>query len=243
MARPLRWMRPVSPGRDMEVDVVLVVGFATGAFQANCYLLATGEGQGCVIVDPGEGAVSQIDDALREHRLTPAAVLATHGHFDHIFNAATVADAHGAPVYIDPRDRDMLTDPLKGLTVQLAAMFADQVAGFAEPDKVIELTGEPLEVAGLDITVAHSPGHTPGSVIYQLATEEGGRLALTGDTLFAGSIGRTDLPGGDIAHMRASLRDRVLTLLDSTVVLPGHGAMTTIGDERANNPFLAGIPA
>ncbi|MGH3519558.1 MAG: MBL fold metallo-hydrolase [Haloechinothrix sp.] len=219
---------------------MLVVGFAAGAFQANCYLLAAGEGQDCVIVDPGQDAVGPLDEALRKYRLNPAGVLATHGHFDHIFSASTVADAHGIPVYIQPGDRDLLADPLKGLGPQLAAMFAGQVQ-MKEPKEIIELAEEPLEVAGLRFTVDHTPGHTPGSVIFRLDTDEGGQVALTGDTLFAGSIGRTDLPGGDMAQMQATLRDKVLALADQTVVLPGHGGTTTIGAERAGNPFLTGI--
>lgn len=219
---------------------MLVVGFAAGAFQANCYLLATGEGADCVIVDPGQDAVAPIEDALRKYRLKPAAVLATHGHFDHIHSAGTVADAHTIPVYIQPDDRDLLADPLKGLGPQLAAMFAGQVE-MSEPNDVIELGEGRLEVAGLAFTVDHTPGHTPGSVIFRIDSDEGGQVALTGDTLFAGSIGRTDLPGGDMVQMQASLRDKVLTLEDRTVVLPGHGTSSTIGAERVSNPYLTGV--
>lgn len=219
---------------------MLVVGFAAGAFQANCYLLATGEGADCVIVDPGQDAVAPIEDALHKYRLKPAAVLATHGHFDHIDSAGTVADAHTIPVYIQPDDRDLLADPLKGLGPQLAAMFAGQVE-MTEPNDVIELGEGRLEVAGLAFTVDHTPGHTPGSVIFRIDSDEGGQVALTGDTLFAGSIGRTDLPGGDMVQMQASLRDKVLTLDDRTVVLPGHGTSSTIGAERVSNPYLTGV--
>lgn len=219
---------------------MLVVGFAAGAFQANCYLVAQAEGGECVIVDPGQDAVPPIEDALRQYRLTPAAVLATHGHFDHIHSAAAVADAHGVAVHIHPEDRAMLADPLRGLGPQLAAMFAGQVAG-TEPREVAELEPGPLKVADLEFTVDHTPGHTPGSVIFRFDTEEGGQVALSGDTLFAGSIGRTDLPGGDMAVLRRSLRDRVLPLDDATVVLPGHGGATTVGAERTANPYLRGL--
>lgn len=219
---------------------MLVVGFAAGAFQANCYLLAPGEGADCVIVDPGQDAVRPIEDALRKYRLNPAAVLATHGHFDHVHSASTVADAHTIPVYIHPDDRNLLADPLQGLGPQLAAMFAGQVS-MNEPREVVDLGEKQLEVAGLNFTVDHTPGHTPGSMIFRLDTEEGGQVALTGDTLFAGSVGRTDLPGGDGNQLQESLRDKVLTLDDGTVVLPGHGTTTTIGAERASNPFLAGF--
>lgn len=220
---------------------MLVVGFPAGAFQANCYLVAAESGQDCVIVDPGQDAGAGIAEALREYRLNPVGVLATHGHFDHIHSAAAVADAHTIPVYIQPADRDLLSDPLKGLGPQLAAMFAGQVQ-MSEPQQVVELDEQPLQLAGFELAVDHAPGHTPGSVIYRISTEEGGQVAFTGDVLFAGSIGRTDLPGGDLAQMQRSLQEKVLTLHDDTVVLPGHGAATSIGQERSSNPYLA-IPA
>ncbi|TKG64943.1 MBL fold metallo-hydrolase [Prauserella endophytica] len=214
---------------------MLVVGFPAGAFQANCYLLAADAGHGCVIVDPGEGAREGVDAALREYRLTPAAVLATHGHFDHVYSAAEIADAHGIPVWIRPEDRVLLSDPLKGLGPELAAAFGS--VSLTEPRDVRELGDGPLELAGLRITTGHTPGHTPGSAVFRLDSDEGGQLALTGDTLFAGSIGRTDLPGGDAREIASSLRT-LLTYPDDTVVLPGHGPTTTIGRERATNPFL-----
>lgn len=217
---------------------MLVVGFPAGAFQANCYLLAADSGQDCVIVDPGQDAEEGIDAALLEYKLNPVGVLATHGHFDHVFAAQNVADAHAIPVYIQPEDRALLSDPLKGLGPQLTQMFAGQVQ-MREPREVVEITGEKLHVAGFDLTVDHAPGHTPGSVIYRVRNEEGGEVAFTGDVLFAGSIGRTDLPGGDHGVMQQTLKEKILTLSDDTVVLPGHMGATTIGDERANNPFLA----
>lgn len=219
---------------------MLVVGFAVGAFQANCYLLATGEHSDCVIIDPGQDAAEPVADAIAKHDLNPVAVLATHGHFDHIYSAADVADKHGAGVYIHPADRHLLADPLAGIGPQLAAMFAGQV-DVAEPSTVIELDGGDLDVAGMHFTVDHAPGHTPGSVLYRVSTAEGGHIALTGDVLFKGAIGRTDLPGGDGAQMQASLENVVLALDDETVVLPGHGEPTTIGAERGSNPFLVGL--
>ncbi|WP_028849224.1 MBL fold metallo-hydrolase [Thermocrispum municipale] len=216
---------------------MLVVGFPAGAFQANCYLVAADTGQDCVIIDPGQDAEQGIEKALREHRLNPVAVLATHGHFDHVFAAQNVADAHTIPVYIQPEDRVLLSDPFRGLGPQLAAMFGGQVQ-MREPRDVVELTEDTLSVAGFEFTVDHAPGHTPGSVIYRVRNEEGGQVAFTGDVLFAGSIGRTDLPGGDPEVMQRSLKEKVLTLSDDTVVLPGHMGATTIGKERASNPFL-----
>lgn len=219
---------------------MFVVGFAAGAFQANCYLLATQEQSDCVVVDPGQDAIEPIEDALRQHGLNPVGVLATHGHFDHVYSATEFADAYGVAVHIHPADRALLSDPLKGLGPQLAEMFRDQVQ-MTEPANVVELTEEPLEVAGLRFAVDAAPGHTPGSVLLRVDTAEGGQVALTGDVLFAGSIGRTDLPGGDMTQMQQTLRNTILPLDDGTVVLPGHGPTTTIGDERATNPFLAGV--
>jgi hydroxyacylglutathione hydrolase len=217
---------------------VLVVGFPTGAFQANCYLIAPGEGEPCVIVDPGQDAEEPIAEALRKHRLDPVAVLLTHGHFDHVFAVTPVCDGNDIPAWIHPEDREMLSDPLKGISPQGAAFFGGRLE-MREPREVRALAdGTVLELAGLSITVDHTPGHTRGSVTFRSVLEEGGRLLFAGDTLFAGSIGRTDLPGGDLPTMLDTLRTKLLTLEDDTVVLPGHGPSTTIGRERVSNPFL-----
>lgn len=219
---------------------MLVAGFPAGAFQTNCYLVAAGEGQECVVVDPGQDAAERVEEALRQYRLTPSAVIATHGHFDHVYSAATVANAHGIAVHIHPADRDLLFDPMKGLSERSSAMFGGDLR-LPEPDEVADLDEPVLEIADLKFTVDHTPGHTPGSVILRFTTDEGGQVALTGDTLFAGSIGRTDLPGGDMAIMRRSLREKVLAMDDATVCLPGHGGTTTIGAERATNPYLLDV--
>jgi glyoxylase-like metal-dependent hydrolase (beta-lactamase superfamily II) len=217
---------------------VLVIGFPTGALQANCFVLATGAGGACVVVDPGQDAVEPVTEALREHRLSPVAVLLTHGHFDHTFSVAPVCDGNDIPAWIHPDDREMLADPLKGISAESRAFFGGNLE-MREPREVRELTdGAELDLAGLRLTVDHTPGHTGGSVMFRAGTEEGGRLVLSGDTLFAGSIGRTDLPGGNHREMLTSLRTKVLTLADDTVVLPGHGPTTTIGRERVSNPFL-----
>jgi hydroxyacylglutathione hydrolase len=221
-----------------EVIFVLVIGFPTGALQANCFVLATGEGEPCVIIDPGQDAVEPIEQALRKHRLAPVAVLLTHGHFDHTFSVTPVCDGNDIPAYIHPDDVEMLADPLKGISRESAAFFGGNLE-MREPSEVRELgDGLDLDLAGLKITVDHTPGHTGGSVMFRSGAQEGGRLVISGDTLFAGSIGRTDLPGGDHSRMLSSLRDKVLTLSDDTVVLPGHGPTTTIGRERATNPYL-----
>jgi hydroxyacylglutathione hydrolase len=227
---------------------VLVAGFPAGSFQTNCYVVAPGPGEACVVVDPGQDAVEPLDALLAEHRLTPVAVLLTHGHFDHTFSVTPVCDGHDVPAWIHPEDREMLTDPLKGMSAQATAFFGGRIE-MREPREVRELTdGVGLDLAGLSLRVDHTPGHTRGSVVFTLpasggATGDEVEVILAGDTLFAGSIGRTDLPGGDHAQMLASLRDKLLTRDDSAVVLPGHGPTTTVGRERASNPFLQGLGA
>jgi hydroxyacylglutathione hydrolase len=222
---------------------VFVAGFPTGSLQANCFVLAAEAGGPCVVVDPGEGAETPLDEVLRQHRLDPVAVLLTHGHFDHIFAVTPVCDGHDIPAWIHPEDRVLLSDPMRALSVDVRQFFGGRVQ-LREPREVRALDdGVSLELAGLTFTVDHSPGHTRGSVTFRSATSDGPGLLISGDTLFAGSIGRTDLPGGDHEQMRASLRDKILVLDDDTVVLPGHGPRTTIGRERASNPFLHGLAA
>jgi glyoxylase-like metal-dependent hydrolase (beta-lactamase superfamily II) len=217
---------------------VLVAGFPAGAFATNCYVLAPAPGQACVVVDPGQDAVEPLERVLAEHGLTPVAVLLTHGHFDHTFSVAPVCDGHDVPAFIHPDDRAMLADPMKGLSREAMAFFGGRLE-LREPREVRPLDdGGALELAGLTLRVDHTPGHTPGSVVFSTATDEGDEVILAGDTLFAGSIGRTDLPGGDTATLLRSVRDKLLTRDDAAHVLPGHGPTTTIGRERASNPFL-----
>jgi hydroxyacylglutathione hydrolase len=240
--RSVWWSAPDTLGTHPAVVVedatVLVIGFPTGALQANCYLLAAGEGEPCVIVDPGQDAEEPVAEAIRKHRLSPVAALLTHGHFDHAFAVAPICDGAGMPAWIHPADRAMLSDPLRGVSAESAAFFGGKLE-MREPGEVRELDdGAELDLAGVRLTVDHTPGHTGGSVTFRSATPEGGQLLLSGDTLFAGSIGRSDLPGGDSRALLRSLRDKVLPLADDTVVLPGHGPTTTIGRERVSNPFL-----
>jgi hydroxyacylglutathione hydrolase len=227
---------------------VLIAGFPAGAFAANCYVVASAPGQECVIVDPGQDAEPGITELLAEHRLRPAAVLLTHGHIDHVWSVAPVCDAKGIPAYIHPRDRALLSDPAKGFPLGAGQELFGGLE-FTEPDDVKELAdGMTLSLVGLEITVNHAPGHTEGSVTFRLplenpaaAPEEPIDVLFSGDLLFAGSIGRTDLPGGDYATILRSLARVCLTLPDQTVVLSGHGPQTTIGTERRTNPFLADL--
>ncbi|HEY6314167.1 MAG TPA: MBL fold metallo-hydrolase [Streptosporangiaceae bacterium] len=231
---------------------MLVAGFPAGAFAANCYVVAPGPGEQCVIIDPGQDAEQGIEDILAAHRLTPAAVLLTHGHIDHVWSVAPVCGAKGIPAYIHPADRALLSDPAKGFPLAIGQELFGGLK-FTEPDDVKELAdGTTLSLVGLEIIVNHAPGHTGGSVTFRLPVQEPitapgkskideGDVLFSGDLLFAGSIGRTDLPGGDYPTILRSLARVCLTLPDQTVVLSGHGPRTTIGAERRTNPFLAGL--
>jgi len=219
---------------------VLLTGFAAGMAQCNCYVLAPGPGSDAVVVDPGQRAFGPLRRILDEHRLTPAAVLLTHGHVDHIWSAQKVADTFGCPAYIHPDDRFMLTDPIRGFGPRPAQLLFG--AMFREPRQVIELIDrERLELAGMTVCVEHTPGHTRGSVSFRVSGEST-QVVFTGDTLFRGTVGRTDLPGGSGRDLLGSIVSRLLVLDDDTVVLPGHGPRTTIGAERRTNPFLEGLP-
>ncbi len=220
---------------------MLIAGFPAGSFAANCYLVAPGPAEECLIIDPGQDAERGIEEIIRRYRLRPAAVLLTHGHIDHIWSVAPVCGARNIPAYIHPSDRGLLTDPARGLGRPAGQQLFGGIT-FTEPDDVQELAdGMTLELAGVRVVVDHAPGHTPGSVTFGLpAAAEPGTL-FSGDLLFAASIGRTDLPGGDYATILESLARVCLPLPDETVVLSGHGPQTTIGTERASNPFLAGL--
>lgn len=225
---------------------VLVTGFPSAVFGTNCFVLATGPGQECLVVDPGIEVVDTLADVLAEYHLRPAAVLLTHGHIDHTYSVTPVCGAHGVPALIHGDDAYRVTDALASVSPGLLQMFEREFgrrATWQDPDEVRQVVdGELLSLAGLDVRVLHAPGHTEGSVMFSLdAVPDGsdaGATLLSGDVLFAGSIGRTDLPGGDHAAMLRSLRDKVLTLSDDTLVLPGHGNVTSIGRERATNAYL-----
>lgn len=231
---------------------MLTVSFPALAFATNCYVLAPGPGEECLVVDPGIGVLDTLREVLAEHRLRPAAVLLTHGHIDHVYSVTPVCGASTA-AYIHGADRYRLVDPVASLDPQMVAMFEQQFgarATWKEPEDVIEVRdSERLDLAGITLDVLHAPGHTEGSVMFSVADVPDSlatdlpldRTVLTGDVLFAGSIGRTDLAGGDDAAMRRSLRDVVLPLPDSTLVLPGHGPATAMARERATNPYLQGL--
>jgi len=225
---------------------VLLTGFPAGMLACNCYVLAPHAGSDAIVVDPGQRAMGTLRRILDENRLTPAAVLLTHGHVDHIWSAQKVADTYGCPVFIHPADRFMLADPIKGFGPRIGQLALGAL--FREPRQVVELDrdGATFDFGGIAVSVDHTPGHTRGSVVFRVPDAGGasgfGELAFTGDTLFKQSVGRTDLPGGSGRDLLDSIVTKLLVLDDDTRVLPGHGESTTIGLERRTNPFLQGLP-
>ena len=193
---------------------VLIVGFPAGPWATNCYVVSTGEGQECIVIDPGKDAASGVADVIAERNLKPVAVVLSHGHLDHMWSVVPVCETSGIPAYIHPGDRKLLADPMSGISGETKLAFQSMTGG-------------------------HTPGHTPGSVTFRIPEgDDYPQIMFSGDLLFAGSIGRTDLPGGDMNEMVDSLARVVLPLADTTAVLPGHGETTTIGKERASNPYL-----
>ncbi len=224
---------------------VLIASFPAGPLAANCYVLATGPGAECVVVDPGTDALGTLERLVAEHDLRPAGVVATHGHLDHVGALTATCRRYAVPCWIRPEDRFMLTDPLAALLPEMHALVAPPgrpTPVFEEPEDVRSLDLPGLDLAGLHFDLSHAPGHTEGSAMLRTSyppDDQVDSLLLSGDVLFAGSVGRTDLPGGSAATMLTTLRREVLPLPDTVVVLPGHGAQTTVGRERATNPYLS----
>jgi hydroxyacylglutathione hydrolase len=227
---------------------VLIEGFPAQVAGTNCFVVAPGPGEQCVIIDPGVGVTGQLSEIVAEHRLHPVAVLLTHGHLDHTFSVLPVCQARDVPAYIHQEDRSALADPwsFHGLRPG-EPIFGASGLTFAEPDDVRELAdGTRLELAGLGLIVRHAPGHTRGSVVFTLdvtalAPDRHTDVLFSGDVLFAGSIGRVDLPSGSMADMSRSLQTVILPMDDEVIVCPGHGPQTTIGHERMTNPFLRNL--
>lgn len=218
---------------------MLVEAIPAQVLATNCWVVAEADGESCVLVDPGGGLDDRLDRFVEAHRLTPSAVLITHGHFDHTMSAADVCRQYGVPAYVHASDRAQLADPWSGIGMPTgSAVPGLPTLRPVEPDVVTELLGaERLQLGGLTVSVTSVPGHTPGSVIYSVEAD-GGRAMFTGDFLFAGSIGRMDLPGGSEEDMAESLREAVLSAPADAVVNPGHGPASSIGRELSSNPYL-----
>ncbi len=221
-------MAPVQAGSVMGM---LLASRSLWLAATNTWVLAAEEGGEAVIIDapPDPGAIV---DLVAAHSLAPVACLLTHGHIDHMGGAAQIGDEYRMASYVHPDDDYLTLDPLG----QLRAMFGLSVPGDWDPPvtRVPLHHGMELHLAGIRIEVRHTPGHTPGHVCFHLPDEG---MLFSGDQLFAGSIGRTDLPGGDLDRLAESMRERVMDLEDETRVLPGHGPETSIGRERRTNPF------
>ena len=197
-----------------------------GPLEANCYILAAKAGASATIIDPG-AEERKIRKILEKHSLKPGVVINTHGHYDHI----GADDKFGVPIYIHVLDAAMLHDPMQNLSglFSLPSQVSSKVVTVEE--------GAVIELEGVSLKVIHIPGHTPGGMALYLKKPKSGIL-FTGDNLFAQGIGRSDLPGGDEAALLKAIKEKLFILPDETIVYPGHGPQTTIGQEKASNPFL-----
>ncbi|MDR2380972.1 MAG: MBL fold metallo-hydrolase [Bifidobacteriaceae bacterium] len=223
-----------------------LTGGTSGVFQANWYVAGPADGSACVIIDPGQDAAEACRAAVAASGRSVAAVLATHGHIDHVADAAALADGYGVPLFIHEADRPFLADPVAALTPDAAPVIAAMFPhGLRQAHEVREYPLDQesgaggLGIGGLEFTLVHAPGHTPGCVLLAVVGAAGGpAVVFTGDVVFAGSIGRTDFQVGDAAAMRRTLRERVLPLPDAAVLLPGHGPASDMARERLTNPYL-----
>jgi hydroxyacylglutathione hydrolase len=207
---------------------MILESFPVGPLQCNCTILGDEVTHEAIVVDPGDN-IPEILSRLHKHSLTLRQILITHAHIDHVGGAALLKKATGAPVFLNQRDLGLLD-----MMQMQAAWLGVPTPEVAPPDASAD-DGLAIGLSALPAEVLHTPGHTPGSICLLFPDQQ---LLLAGDTLFAGSIGRTDLPGGDGRQILRSLRDRLLVLPDTTRVVPGHGPETTIGEERQSNPFL-----
>ncbi len=201
-----------------------------GPFAVNCYLLFDEDTSDCLIIDPGADD-DVIDYEVEQLALVPKAILLTHGHGDHIAAVAAVKDKYDIPLYVGAGEEGLLADP----SANISAYFDSPIVA-PTPDHAVT-DEQTIRVGALTLKVLSTPGHSPAGVCY-LLEEEG--VLFCGDTLFAGSIGRSDLPGSSHDLLMKSIHAKILTLPDAVVCLPGHGPATTVGAERTSNPFLTG---
>jgi hydroxyacylglutathione hydrolase len=199
-----------------------------GPLQCNCSILGDETSHEAIVVDPGDD-IPRILALLAKHSLTVKQIIITHAHIDHIAGAHRLKQLTGAPVLYNQNDI-----PLVKMMDEQAGWIGVATPTVDNPDDTLE-DGKIISIAGLTGSILHTPGHTEGSVCLYLPNQT---LLLAGDTLFAGSVGRTDLPGGNTRKLLTSIHDRLLTLPDEIIVVPGHGPSTTIGSERSENPFL-----
>lgn len=199
-----------------------------GALQTNCYILY--DGQHCLIIDPG-GDGKKLIRLFAQKNVQPLAILLTHAHFDHIGAVDELREKYGIPLYVHKNEQDWLENPvLNGSSL----FFPDRPLRMNAPDRLIEEEGT-LTIGPFQLKILETPGHSPGSVSFY---NKDSRVIFAGDTLFLGSIGRTDLPGGNQEQLLDSIRTKIFTLPHETSVLPGHGPGTTVGRELRGNPFF-----
>lgn len=222
---------------------MLISTFPAGDWQTNCYVVAPSANAECIIIDPGYECVGQVADVIAKHKLKPVAALLTHGHIDHMWSVYPLSTGYDIAAYIHESDRHLLSDPYSGISPETVMMLKASLSidlEFVEPSKVVVFDKETtVSLAGIEFELLPAPGHTQGSTIFKICDEV--TTVFSGDVLFAGAIGRTDLPGGSQVAMSETLRDVVLPLPDDARVLPGHGPETTMAIERVTNPFLLRI--
>ncbi len=201
--------------------------FEVGPLACNCYIVGDPDTREAIVIDPG-GDIDVLASSLHERALTVTAIVATHAHFDHLLAARSLRDLTGAAFYMHRADR-----PLLDWYQESGRMFLGLELGAPPEIDTAADEGDVLTAGAVELKVIHTPGHSPGSIT--LATSE---LLFSGDTLFAGSIGRSDLPGGDAATLIGVIKDKLFSFSDDTAVLPGHGPETNVGEERLTNPFV-----
>ncbi len=201
--------------------------YCVGQVATNCYFIINNETKEMLIVDPGDSA-QMLADRIRRENLEPKAVLLTHGHFDHAMAAEELAEMFGIKIYAHEAEKDTLKDPGKNVSLMIGLRDVYHADVFVKDEEILEL-------AGMELKVLHTPGHTAGGGCYYLEKE---KALFSGDTLFCQSVGRTDFPGGSMSGIVRSIKDKLMVLPDEVKVYPGHMDRTSIGAERAHNPYL-----
>lgn len=213
---------------------MFIKSLTVGLLGTNCYIVACEKSSEAIVIDPGftEDELASFIQTINHQGLKIKFIVNTHGHVDHICGNERLKKVTGAKIAIHEKDADMLTDPSTNLSGALG------LKEISPPTDVLLIDGDTLEFGSLKLRVLHTPGHTRGSICLH---DSSNRVVFTGDTLFAGSIGRTDLPGASFKDIMRSIRDKLMVLPDETVVYPGHGEATTIGKERVENPFCVSL--
>ena len=219
---------PIDPGVSTRGESLIHEIFPVGVLGCNCSVIGDAAAREALVIDPGD-EIERILSLLNEHQLKLKQIIVTHAHIDHVGGAMKLKKATGAPIVLNKNDYALL----KMLDLQ-AAWIGAAPPGAVEIDQSLG-DQDAIQCGAIHAVAMHTPGHTEGSMCLYFPSEQ---KLIAGDTLFAGSIGRTDLPGGSFNKIITSLHDRVLALPDETVVVPGHGPLTTIGEERQSNPFL-----